>query len=149
MGIKDIDVNIPHALLPGYRFEVYFGNNNRFGFTNISGLKLALAYEPLHVGGKNDGPVMLRAPVKEHGKLTMERGKYFASPRSAYFFSFQPGQRLAEHMTIEIKDDYGKRRAVYHVHHPVLESIELTGLDAKSSAPLIEKLTILHQGISY
>lgn len=135
-----------HTLLQGYRFEVSIGNKNRFGFKSVDGLKLTAAYEPLAVGGRNDGPVLLRVPVKNAGKLTFERGKYYVI--SGQSLNFRPGQTLAKSMSIRILDDSGKPRVTYNVNNPMLESIELSKLDATNSSVLIEKLTIVHQGIS-
>jgi len=136
---------IDHLMFPVYRYEVFFEKIKTLGFKSVSGLKLAAAYEPLEVGGVNDGPVLLRMPVKDTGKLVFERGKYLIE--SSNSFMFFPGQQLGNEMDIFINDHDGTVGAIYTVRQPKLETIELSTLDAMDSSVLIEKLTIVHRGI--
>lgn len=135
-----------HLLLPVYRYEVLFDGISVFGFKSVSGLKMSVVYEPLEVGGVNDGPVLLRMPVKDTGKLTFERGKYLAESTNS--FIFQPGQHWAVQMVILVKDDDGEVGATYQVKQPMLESIDLSTLDAMDSSVFVEKLTVVHRGIT-
>lgn len=132
-----------HSLFQVYRFEVWFGGE-AFGFMRVSGLKLSAAFEPLAVGGQNDGPVMLRVPVRDAGRLTFERGKYYAGQKLA----LRPGQALAEPMSIVVKNDADDVTLTYKISTPVLESVELSGLDASDHTVLVESLIVAHQGIS-
>ena len=135
-----------HLLLPVYRYEVDLGDNREIGFKSVSGLKISAAYEPLEVGGINNGPVLLRMPVKDTGRITLERGKYLS--KSANAFTYLPGKMLGESMIIKVKNDDNKVGATYSVRNPVIESIELPTLDAMDSSVFIEKLTIAHRGIT-
>ena len=135
-----------HSLLPVYRYEVEIDRLRIFGFKTISGLKLSAAYEPLEVGGVNNGPVMLRMPVKDTGRITFERGKYLSEFWSP--FMFRPGLNLGRQIIILVKDDHGIVGAVYRVQRPMLEAIELSTLDAMDSSVFVEKFTIVHEGIS-
>ena len=138
-------MGLEHLLLPVYRYEVLFDGIKMFGFKSVSGLKLATVYEPLEVGGVNDGPVMLRMPVKDSGRLTFERGKYLIELFNP--LKFRPGQHLGKQMTILVLNDSKIVGAIYAVSDPMLESIELSTLDAMDSSVLIEKITIVHRGI--
>lgn len=126
-----------------YRFEVHV-NGKKLGFRSVSGLKLTAAFEPLAVGGMNTGPVMLHIPVKDAGRLTMERG---VAPANA-LESFQPGHTITNDMQIHIINAQGKAGASYSVAFPMLETIELSKLEATDSSVLIETFTVLHQGIT-
>jgi len=136
---------IDHLLLPVYRYEILFENIKLLGFKSVSGIKLAAVYEPLEVGGVNDGPVLLRMPVKDTGKLTFERGKYYGDSTNS--FTFIPGQHLGKEMDIFVNNNDGIVGVIYTVRQPMIESIELSTLDALDSSVLIEKLTIVHRGI--
>jgi phage tail-like protein len=131
------------GLIASHRFLVSVGGAE-IGFRSISGIKLAAAFEPLQVGGRNDSPVMLPVPVKEAGKLTMERGVSTGAALS----SFSPGKKIADAMQIDIRDEEGNLGVSYRVTNPVVESIELSKLDALDAAVLIETFSVLHSGIA-
>lgn len=126
-----------------YRFEVHI-NNKKLGFRSVSGLKITAAFEPLMVGGMNMGPAMLPIPVKDTGRLTMERG---VAPSNA-LGSFQLGRRITDDMQIHIINANGKTGVSYSVAYPILESIEYSKLEATDSSVFIETFTVIHHGIS-
>ncbi len=130
-----MEVNV--NLMPAYRFKVVV-DNAEIGFRSVSGLKLATAFEPLAVGGKNDGPVMLPVPVPDGGRLTMERGKYSGEALSLP----QPGV-VIKTMTVTLLGDEKKELATYTVEDPACESIELSTLDSLSSDVVIESFTVV------
>jgi phage tail-like protein len=131
-----------HDLLHAFRFKVVIGKD-AIGFKAVKGVKLATAFEPLQVGGMNDGPVMLPVPVKESGRLTLERGKYIAKALDM----LRPGTPIKEmHIHALAKD--GDGAAVYTVESPIVESIELGAFDALSSEVLIESFTVAYRRIT-
>lgn len=126
-----------------YRFEVLI-KGKKLGFRSVSGLKLTAAFEPLMVGGMNTGPAMLPVPVKDTGKLTMERG---VAPANA-LEDFQLGRIITNDMQIHIINDKGKPGISYSVSFPMLETIELSKLEATDSSVFIETFTVIHRGIT-
>lgn len=126
-----------------YRFEVHI-NGKKLGFRSVSGLKLVAAFEPLMVGGMNNGPTMLPAPVKDTGRLTMERGVVPANALD----SFQLGRIITNDMQIHIINSQGKTGVSYSVAFPMLETIELSKLEATDSSVFIETFTVIHSGIT-
>lgn len=131
------------ARVSAYRFEVIL-NNNKIGFRSILGLKLTASFEPLSVGGLNQGPVMLPVPVKEPGRLTMEKGAASLNQLKDFII----GKRLAQEMQVKIMNEDGGTGITYAVALPILESVELSKLDAMESSILIETFTVLHRGIT-
>ncbi|MDR1735342.1 MAG: phage tail protein [Oscillospiraceae bacterium] len=131
------------GLLASCRFAVMI-RGSALGFRSISGIKLSASFEPLQVGGQNDAPVMLAIPVKEPGKLVMERG---VSPAGA-LSNFRPGEKIADEMQIDILNENGEASVSYSVASPVVESIELSKLDAQDSSVLIETFSVFHGGIA-
>ncbi len=129
-------------LITSYRFVVKI-QGRTLGFRSISGIKMSAAFEPLQVGGQNKNPVMLAVPVKEAGKLVMERGASTVAALS----SFTVGSKIAENMEIEIQKEDGTKGVSYSVTAPLLESIELSKLDAQDSTVLIETFSVYHSGI--
>lgn len=129
-------------MLSSYRFVVYVLGVG-LGFRSISGIKMSAAFEPLQVGGQNNYPVMLAVPVKEAGKLVMERG---VTPLRALGM-FNPGTKLADEMQISILTELGLPGVSYSVKEPLLESIELSKLDAQDSTVLVETFSVFHSGI--
>ncbi|MDR2356316.1 MAG: phage tail protein [Clostridiales Family XIII bacterium] len=138
-----------HKLLTGHRFKVTMsdaGKNNAYftcGFKSVRGVKIARAYEPLAVGGKNDGPVLLPLPVKEPGRLTLEHGK---APKERIAW-FEAGRSLGMDVLVSVLDETMEKAAEYALKGAVIESVELSALDALSSEVLIESVTILCSGI--
>jgi phage tail-like protein len=132
-----------HGLLNAYSFKVEIGKD-AIGFKAVKGIKLTTALEPLQVGGINDGPVMLPVPVKEGGRLTLERGKYKADGLK----QFRPGTLIKE-MRIHALAKAGDKKgaAIYTVEFPVVESVELGAFDALSSEVLIESFTVAYRRI--
>lgn len=130
------------SLLTSHRFEVHI-KNQRLGFRSISGLKITASFEPLQVGGMNGSPVLLPVPVKEPGRLVLERG---ISSLNA-LADFVPGARIAEEMQIHIVNEKGRSSVTYSVLSPIVESIELSKLDALESTAIIETFSLLHYGI--
>lgn len=131
------------TVLPSYRFEVHI-ERNTLGFRSISGLKLTSAFEPLAVGGFNESPVLLPVPVKEPGRLTMERGVSSLHSLS----DFIPGELIANEMQIHILNENNKPIMSYSVASPFTETIELSKLDAMESSVLIKTFSVLHHGIT-
>jgi hypothetical protein len=137
-------------LLLGHSFQVTMtggGNNAEYftcGFKSVKGVKLATAFEPLQVGGQNDGPALLPIPVSEPGRLTLERGKV---PRGQIAW-FAQGRSPAGAVSITVLDASHKEAAGYLLRGAVIESVELGALDALASEVLIESVTILYAGIT-
>ncbi len=129
-------------LIASYRFIVKI-KGKKLGFRSISGIKMSAAFEPLQVGGQNNYPTMLAVPVKEAGKLVMERG----ASTIAALSDFTVGKKVADSMEIEIQKEDGKKGVSYSVTAPLLESIELSKLDAQDSSVLIETFSVYHSGI--
>jgi phage tail-like protein len=133
-----------HKLLNAYSFEVQIGKDE-IGFKSVKGIKFTTALEPLQVGGMNDGPVMLPVPVKEGGRLTLERGKY----KSDALNLPRPGTSIEEMYICALPEDGNYNdAAIYAVESPVVESVELGALDALSSEVLIESFTVAYRRIT-
>jgi phage tail-like protein len=125
-----------------YRFRVLFsGVDVEIGFARISSLKLSAAFEPLEVGGKNDGPVLLPMPNKTPERTVFERGRKQYSALTA----LEPGTRL-DGIDIHLLNERGGVVAVYSTGIAVVESIETSELDAVRGEVLIEKCTVIHTG---
>lgn len=125
-----------------YRYRVKFsGINQEIGFARVSGLKLSAAFEPLEVGGKNDGPVLLPLPLKTPERTTFERGR----KQFAILTALGPGTRF-EGIDLHLLDEGGTVVAAYVTGPAVVESMETSDLDATRGEVLIEKYTILHTG---
>jgi hypothetical protein len=130
------------GLATAYRFVVFLGNeNHEVGFQRVSGLKLSVGFEPLVVGGKNDGPVLLPLPVKEPGRVTFERGRASTSFLDALY----PGACF-DGLAILVLADDGGIAAAYSTPTAIVESLETSDLDAVRGELFIEKYTILHSG---
>jgi phage tail-like protein len=133
-----------YSYLHAFSFEVHI-NNETIGFKSVKGIKLTTAFEPLQVGGMNDGPVMLPVPVKEGGRLTLERGKY----KSDALKKFQLGTPIEEMYICALTENGDEAgAAVYTVEFPIVESIELGAFDALSSEVLIESFTVVYRRIT-
>jgi phage tail-like protein len=125
-----------------YRYRVVFnGTNESIGFARVSGLKLSAGFEPLEVGGKNDGPVFLPVPLKTPERTVFERGR----KQSSVLAALGPGTSF-EGIDLQLLDENGRVVAVYTTGMAVVESIETSDLDATRGEVLIEKYTILHTG---
>lgn len=131
-----------YGLLNAYSFDVEI-DGSLIGFKSVKGLKLSAAFEPLQVGGMNDGPVMLPVPVREEGRITFERGKY--KKKSSQLP--RPGT-LVKDITILLYDEDDSYKAEYILESPAVESIELGSLDALSSEILIETFTVSFRHIT-
>jgi phage tail-like protein len=137
-----------HNLVTSYRFKVIFEGgqqsnkgNQEISFRRVSGLKLSRGFEPLVVGGKNDGPVFLPVPVKELTRTTLERGRVSKSVLK----DLEPSTCFAS-VDIQMLSEKGEVTAVYRTQTAVVESWETSELDALNGEVLIEKYTILHTG---
>jgi hypothetical protein len=128
-------------LLVAYRFSVNIDNTD-YPFAAISGLKMDMAFEPLQVGGLNDGPVMLPIPSKDAGRATFSKGK-ISNPAKPLP---RPGMPLKDVSITTYNADFTTGN-VFSLEAPVLESIELAGFDAYTSEILIETFTISFRNI--
>jgi phage tail-like protein len=132
-----------HDPATAYRFKVFLGNPGKeIGFQRVSGLKLSLGFEPLAVGGKNDGPVLLPVPVKEPGRVTFERGRKSAD----ILPELCPGACLTN-VAVSVLTRDGGVLVTYHTPMATVESLEVSELDALRGEILIEKYTLLHSGL--
>lgn len=125
-----------------YRFTVLIGPM-KIGFSRVSGLKCAAALEPLNEGGA-DAPHMVRARPKLSEPLTFEMG---ASTGVNRLLQFTVGLPLILPMTVvTMTENWGIGRT-FTVDDPIVESWQLSDLDAMNGEVLIEKFSVLHSGI--
>jgi phage tail-like protein len=125
-----------------YRYRVMFtGLGLDIGFARVSGLKLSAAFEPLEVGGKNDGPALLPVSLKDPERTTFEKGRQQYNVLAA----LKPGSRF-DGIDLHLLNEEGSVVAIYSTDTAVVESMETSDLDATSGEVLIEKYTILHTG---
>ena len=138
-----------NKLLMGHSFNVMMYNPNTFepfftcGFKSVKGVKITSTYEPLMVGGKNNGPVLLPLPNKEPGRLTLEHGKTLKDR----IFWFNMRHTLDAEVKVMVFDENMQEAAMYFIKNAVIESIELGDLNALASEVLIESVTILYSSI--
>lgn len=130
-----------NLLLHAYSFAVDI-DNVKIGFKSVRGIKMAMAFEALQVGGQNDGPALLPVPVKDGGKLVFELGVCAKPPQGLPW----PGTPVKS-ISVSACNSLGDAVYTYTLEAPVVESIELGALDALSSEVLIETLTIAFRSI--
>lgn len=125
-----------------YRFTVLIGPM-KIGFSRVSGLKCTSALEPLNEGGA-DAPHMVRARPKPSEPLIFEMGVSTGVNR---LLQFTVGLPLLLPMTIvTMTENWGIGR-IYVVVSPVVESWQMSDLDAMNGEVLIERFSVLHSGI--
>ncbi len=139
-----------YNLMADFRFKVMTGRDegdSEICFSKISGMELTMEQEEIQEGGKNDGPHILMAPHKRHQPLVLERG---VLPVSSWMSRLKPGMRLDTWLTVVLLNQYGTmtgRRI--QIDDGIVTKWELSGLDAMGNSVLVEKLEIVHDGISY
>lgn len=139
-----------------FRFLVLTGENQQAGkllpvnslrFSKIAGIESTMEYEEISEGGKNDGPHILNAPHKKHQPLVFERG---VIPAISWFSLLKPGMRLGTWLQIIVLDGRGlPTTKQFGISDGIVTKWETSGLDAMGSSILVEKIEIVHDGITY
>lgn len=139
-----------HYCAADFRFLVMTGKDGVYtqtGFSKVSGFELTMEQEEIAEGGKNDGPHVLVAPHKKHQPLILERG---VLPVSSWLYRLKPGMRLGTWLLVAVLDAYGgMTEKRIGISDGIVTKWELSGLDAMGNSLLVEKIEILHDGLSY
>jgi len=129
-----------------HRFVVLCGNEE-FGFSRISGIRGGGSFETIREGGVNDYAYALPSPNTEIEKLVFERG--MCNGEAAYEKYFMPGgTKKLDDMVICVMDEADSISRIIEVNKPIVESWELSDLDANQSELLIHKMTVIHKGLT-
>lgn len=146
--------NIRGSYATDFRFLVLTGTNPLMGsvisnirFSKISGIESSIELEEIQEGGKNDGPHLLSAPGKRHPPLVLERG---VLPVNHWMSRLKPGMRLGTWLLVILLDENGDiTQRLFSIDDGIVTKWELSGLDAMGNSILVERMEILHNGISY
>lgn len=140
-----------------FKFIVFIGPF-KYGFSRITGISNQYEYKPIQEGGNNSAPYLLKMPKSGIQKITFERGieinkmLSLGSVASLLLGGKAPtrrGQFSANNniCNIFVGGADGNIKAFYTCVTKGLLEWELGELDAMSSNPLIERMTIAHTGI--
>lgn len=128
-----------------YDFLVFIGENS-YGFSKVTGLAQEMEYEEIGEGGRNWSPVIVRKPGSKQGLLTLEHGMRTGS-RSGSGLELKAGTILKNILVfIMNKNNIVKTCAV---SQGIVTRIELGELNGLGKDILIEKLEIVHEGLSF
>lgn len=116
-------------------------------FSKISGIEVTAEQEEIAEGGKNDGPHILLAPHKRHQPLVLERG---VIPKESWMSRLKPGMQLGTWLQVILLNEYGMwSPRQFWINDGIVSKWELAGLDAINGAILVERMEIIHDGITY
>lgn len=136
--------------LSEYLFSVTLGGYTQFGdirFSKISGIEKKLDYEEIYEGGYNESPHLFPIPHKQHAALVLEKG---AAPVGGWINQIKPGMRLGTWMTVALLDITGKEtKRSFTISDGIVTKWDISGLNALGNSILIERLEIMHEGITY
>ena len=128
-----------------YDFLVYIGENS-YGFSKVTGLAQEMEYEEIQEGGRNWSPVFFRKPGSKQGLLTLEHGMRTGS-RNGSGPELKAGTILINILVfIMNKNNIVKTCAI---SQGIVTRIELGELNGLGKDILIEKLEIVHEGLSF
>ena len=148
--------SLHHGYESNFRFLVLTGEDSTEGthvsagsicFSKISGIEVTAEQEEIAEGGKNDGPHILLAPHKRHQPLVLERG---VIPEESWMSRLKPGMRLGTWLQVILLKENGTwSPRQFWINDGIVSKWELAGLDATNGAVLVERLEIIHDGITY
>lgn len=150
----DKGVNSVKKYMPGYRFRIMTGEDQIAGlpaqeicFQKVSGIEVTLETEEIFEGGKNDSPHILCAPHKRHQPLVLERGMVSSD---SWLHRLKPGMRLGTWLKVILLDGKGEMTGrQFEITDGIVTKWEVSGLNAMDGSVLLEKLEIMHDGITY
>ena len=151
-----MEENTRKIFVPDFRFVILTGEDNvpndtatvgKICFSRVSGIESTMEQEEIAEGGKNDGPHILLAPHKRHSPLVLERG---VVPAESWMCRLRPGMRLGTWLMVILLDEKGTQtKRKFTISDGIVTKWELSGLDAMGNSVLVEKLEIVHDGITY
>lgn len=158
----------------GYHFKVEF-NEISFGFQNVDGIELTRSYDSLQEGGVNDHKVLVGRPMDSLPTLTFSRGYIIrassvvtGAAKAAAARITNNAARKAALIALNTLDpqeilEYGPALGFITVYSTTrknkviarfsffalgISSWSLEGLNAASGELLVEKFSVLHNGIT-
>lgn len=99
-----------------------------------------MEFTPIQEGGLNDDVHMLPAPIQQRNKVIFERGWY---PLPLDRLYMRPGRRIDPGITIITLGEKMLPGGGFFLYSPIVESWELSDMDAMTSAVMIKKFTVL------
>lgn len=112
-----------------------------YGFAKVQGLKMTAEFTPVREGGLNDRVHMLPAPAQQNGKIVFEEGWCGGDVK------FKAGSYISECISIQVIDTNGHVAGEFVINDAVVESWELSDLNAMESVVVVRRLTLIHSGI--
>lgn len=158
----------------GYHFKVEF-NEISFGFQNVDGIELTRSYDSIQEGGVNDHKVLVGRPMDSLPTLTFSRGYIIrassvvtGAAKAAAARITNNAARKAALIALNTLDpqeilEYGPALGFITVYSTTrknkviarfsffalgISSWSLEGLNAASGELLVEKFSVLHNGIT-
>ncbi len=132
-----------------YRFGIKLGGNtyDKVCFSKISGIESTLDYEEINEGGYNSSSHLVAVPHKKHAPLVLEKG---AAPTNSWISQIKPGMKLGTWLEVVLLDRAGKEtKRCFRIKDGLITKWEISGLNAMGNEILVERLEIMHEGISY
>ena len=118
-----------------------------YGFARVSGLSEEQEYEIIPEGGRNWGPVFLPKQKSKQEILILERGIRTRAGRQELGELELCVGSVVNNLIVIALDGTGPART-YTVPYGIVSKIETGGLDAMGHEVLIEKIEIIHNGLT-
>lgn len=159
MGKKlEYSGSICNELVFSFNFVVMFGRES-FAFKSISGIGMQRDCQYINEGGRNDYPIRLLSPQTSPYLLTFKRGIPVGASDSPFlsdYFCYMDGSSSGTQLSKNIRGSVGtiyvlnvakEIKAEYTFTAQGLTEWSVSDLDAMESTPLIESMTVIHNGL--
>ena len=145
MNTTNAEGKTVEELVPAYTFEVYFGNQLKVGFSQVSNLKIGQDVDLIPDGG-NDTTYMRRERRKSRRAdyIVLERGLSTGKDDQA-IRDFKPGVHLYNVMISVLLN--GKAVRMFAIEKGVVTQCSFSDLNALHSDVMVRRLEIRHMGI--